>query len=305
MPFFYKPYKKLQPSLQEKIAKIYNIQARAIKKIHCILMQLVVTRIVFCKKRVLRFAPLSALMTVEAAVALPLFLTGVFTLLNVVHMLGTAQSVITAGARSIHRAGVHGYEEGFGTDDVLRGLILELGESDVDFSQIAGGMAGIDYWGTGFNGETGEIDASLSCRLKPVFNPMSVGAVKLSLSFHTRAFIGGKLLCDSGNQDGPDKKRVFVAENGVVYHSSRECAYIDLSLHGVMASSAETQRNAQGGKYYRCELCGTNGETSVLYITHTGNRYHCSSQCPGIRRTVYEMLLTPDCVLPPCSRCGG
>ena len=112
------------------------------------------------------------------------------------------------------------------------------------------------------------------------------------------------MLNSDSDEDDEAGTVVYVAQNGVVYHRSRECAYIDLSLHGINAAAVGELRNSQGGKYYPCELCGTAGELAVVYLTDTGNRYHCSSQCSGISRTVYEMILTPDCVLPPCSRCG-
>ena len=304
MPFFYKSYKKIQYSLQDRNDPIFKSNAQAVLKKCGTYIQSVVTGKAFCKKRVLRSAPLSGLMTVEAALALPVFLLAVLTLANVFHMLGVYPEMIMAAALSLHEAAVCGHDEDFGTDRLMTGLVMELGGSDTDFSRIAGGMAGIDYWGTNVDRETGEISVRLSCRLIPALQGMDIGAVPLTISMGTRAFIGGKLLTgDSGGQL-TGETTVYVAENGVVYHTSRECAHIDLSLHSVYASAVDGLRNSQGGKYYVCELCG--GKTpSVVYLTDTGNRYHCSSQCPGIRRTVYEMPLTGGCVLPPCSRCAG
>lgn len=304
MSFFYKSYTAIQHELQD-IYKQNQCKAQAMKKIVCMFKQLIVNGKAFCGKRALRFAPLSALMTVEAALVLPFFLIAVLTLLNLVHTIGVQQELLATAAVSVHEASVHGYAENFGTDDVLGGLVLDIGWSDVDFSHISGGMAGIDYWGTGYDGSTGEIDVRLSCAVKPVFGLFDTGNVKVSLSLRGRAFIGGKLLNDSPGQGENEGTIVYVAQNGVVYHRSRECAYIDLSLHGVGSSAVDSLRNSQGGKYYPCELCGDAGGSAVVYLTDTGNRYHCSSQCSGISRTVYEMVLTSDCVLPPCSRCGG
>ncbi len=305
MPFFYKPYKNVQCSLQDRENERFKSNAQAMIKKYGIFKQSVVIREAICKKRALRFAPLPALMTVEAAIVLPLFLIAVLTLANVFHMLGVCQEMITAAARSTHAASVHGHDENFGTDQLMSGLVLGLGGSDVDFSQISGGMAGIDYWGTDYDGESGEISVQLSCRLLPALRVFNIGTVPLTVSMRSRAFIGGKMLNESSDKKPSQGPVVFVAENGVVYHTSRTCAYIDLSLHGVYASSVESMRNSQGGKYYPCELCGSTGGSAVVYLTDTGNRYHCSSQCSGIRRSVYEMILTPDCVLPPCSRCAG
>ena len=88
----------------------------------------------FSVKKGTLFAPFSALMTVEAALVLPFFLIGVFTLLNIMHILGAGQSILTTAARSIHSSSVHGYKENFAVDDILTDLVLNMGKSDLDFS---------------------------------------------------------------------------------------------------------------------------------------------------------------------------
>ncbi len=306
MPFFYKSYNKKQRSLQDRNSVKSKAQAITnIKKYLYILLQPESSGKAFCKKRAFRFSSCSGLMTVEAGLILPFFLMAVLMLLNLFHVCGIYQELLAAGARSVHRCAVEGYDKDFGMDSILEKMVLQIGRSDADFSRISGGMAGIDYWGTGYDPDSGKIDAVLSCNVLPAFSLFSLGNIKVSFSLHSRAFIGGKMLSGSDDTAATDKKMVYVAENGVVYHSSRECAYIDLSLHGVMSGSLDGLRNTQGGKYYPCERCmeSEDGGGSVVYITDTGTRYHSSSQCPGLSRTVYEMELTLDCGLPPCHRC--
>lgn len=311
MPFFYKPYKNIQRSLQDRILSILKAQAIVIKKrfLNLILFILGSTRQnilgkIFCKKRAFRLASCPGIMTAEAAIAVPVFLWAAFALLEMVHMLGIHQELLTAMAGSSHISSVQGYDESFGTDQVLTQLVLQIGRSYVDFDRIRGGMAGIDYWGTGYDPENGDIFTKASCQLAPAFSMMGTGQVRVALTLHTRAFVGGKYLNGSSSSDDGDETVVYVAENGVVYHRSRECAYIDLSLHGVPFGQAASQRNAQGGRYYGCERCMGDEDPPVVYITDTGSRYHSTSQCGSLSRTVYEMVLTSDCVLPPCSRCG-
>ena len=306
MPFFYKSYNKKQRSLQDRNSVNFTAQAITnIQKYLSIFKQPESSGKVFCKKRAFRFSPCPGLMTVEAGIILPFFLMAVLMFLNMFHVCGIYQELLAATARGVHRCAVEGYNKDFGADDVLEKLVLQIGRSDTDFSRIAGGMAGIDYWGSGYDPDSGKIDAAVSCSIPPLFSMFDLGNVNVSFSLHSRAFIGGKMLSDSGDTAQTDKTIVYVAENGVVYHRSRDCAYIDLSLHGVMSGALEGIRNSQGGKYYPCERCaeGESAGQSVVYITDTGTRYHISSQCPGLSRTVYEMELTPDCDLPPCHRC--
>ncbi len=311
MPFFYKPHTKLQRSLQDRTLSDLKAQATVILK-----RFLVVTILngictfrniigkVFCKKRAFCFASFPGIMTVEAAVVVPVFLIAAFTLLDLVHMLGVHQEMLAAMAGSAHVSSVRGYDEDFGTDQVLAQLVIQLGRSSVDFDRIQGGMAGIDYWGTGFDEESGEIDINAACQVSSSFSLVNAGGVRLSLGLRTRAFVGEKLLTGQTSKADRDEKIVYVAENGIVYHNSRSCAYIDLSLHGVTLHQVSSERNSQGGRYYPCERCIDAQEPAVVYITDTGTRYHGTSQCPGLSRTVYEMALTEDCVLPACSRCG-
>lgn len=311
MPFFYKPHTKLQRSLQDRTRSDLKAQATVISKrflvaafsrSKCIYRNIIGK--VFCKKRAFRFASFPGIMTVEAAIAVPVFLIGAFTLLDLIHMLGVHQEMLSAMAGSAHISSVRGYDEDFAQDQVLTELVLRMGSSCVDFDRIQGGMAGIDYWGTDFDKENGDIHINASCQVSPSFSLVNKASLRLSLGLHTRAFVGGKLLTGQSSASDGDGRTVYVAENGVVYHNSRSCAYIDLSLHGVLLTQVSSQRNSQGGRYYPCERCMENRDTTVVYITDTGTRYHGTSQCPGLSRTVYEMTWTQDCILPACSRCG-
>lgn len=301
MPFFYKPYKKIQCTLQDRCINNNN-GAQAIRKTIYQINKII--RKALRKKRVLRSVSFSALMTVEAAVVLPLFLLAVFILLSVMHMLGIHLNLLTEAVQSIHKAAVYTYSDDYDLDRILMEFILGIGRSDVDFSHIDGGMAGIDYWGTDYDKETGEIKLCMTYKVNPVIDFFGINGTKMTVSLHSRAFVGGKWFGGNSTSYEDNETIVYVAQNGVVYHSSRECAYIDLSVHGVPATEISVLRNNQGGKYYSCELCSCTEDAPVVYVTDTGNRYHCSAKCSGISRDVYEMIWQPDCVLPPCSRCG-
>ena len=241
----------------------------------------------------------------EAAVILPLFLMAVLSLLNLIHMVGTGQSVFMAMARTAHCVSVYGYKEDFDENRIFAELIYELGSSDIDFDAIYLGMAGLNYQHTSYHKESGEITLSVKYGLKPLFSLFGTGTLNMQTTIHSRAFIGGKMLTDVGDSTQTEGETVYVAENGVVYHKDRECSYIDVSLNAASVSSVEGMRNSQGAKYYPCELCMSEGNAGgIVYVTNTGNRYHTSVNCSGLKRTVYEMEVTGECVLPACSRCG-
>lgn len=299
MSFFYKPYKsnKNQLSLQNN-----SEQARAHINNYFVTMS---TWKEFCKKRAFCSASLPGLMTVEAAVVLPLFLMAVLSLLNFTHMIGVNTAILTALANAVHPSAIYAYNVDFGEDKLYPQAVLQLGAADVNFKQIVGGMAGLNYQGTEYNQETGEITLTVSYGLKPVFSMFYPSKIRASNTVYSRGYIGGKLLTDSGGRTDQETFTVYVAENGVVYHKDRSCAYIDISFHAVNSSTVNDLRNTGGAKYYPCELClAHGGGDGVVYITDTGNRYHLASGCSGLKRTVYTMEITGECALPACSRCG-
>lgn len=97
---------------------------------------------------------------------------------------------------------------------------------------------------------------------------------------------------------------VYITENGTVYHTTRSCSHLTLSIETVLRSNLETMRNADGGRYYACERCG-GGDGMNVYVTGEGNRFHGSISCSGLRRSVRAVPFSEVGVLPACSRCGG
>ena len=105
--------------------------------------------------------------------------------------------------------------------------------------------------------------------------------------------------------DSADSDTVYVAANGVVYHKDRECTHLRLSVSEISLDNISDFRNQNGGKYYSCERCQADSMgTGTVYITKTGDRYHSSLGCSGLKRDVSTMSILEIGTLTPCSRCG-
>ena len=108
-------------------------------------------------------------------------------------------------------------------------------------------------------------------------------------------------------KSGDDDTIVYVTSTGTVYHRSRDCTYIRLSIQNVKYSDVGSKRNESGAKYYPCEKCfkkTTLGE--VVYITNTGTRYHNNINCSELKRTVHEVRLSDvKDTKRPCNKCGN
>lgn len=99
---------------------------------------------------------------------------------------------------------------------------------------------------------------------------------------------------------------LYYTEHGTVYHASRSCTHLDLSIRGITYAQAGSSRNKSGGKYYKCEKCeDTASGSSMVYITDYGNRYHNSLTCSGLKRSIYMIRKSKATDKRMCSKCGS
>lgn len=96
---------------------------------------------------------------------------------------------------------------------------------------------------------------------------------------------------------------VYVTEYGSVYHRNRECKHLSVSIKIVSSNDIESLRNSNMEKYTMCEICKGSG-TGILFITESGNKYHGSASCSGLKRNVKTVKLSEVEGMPACSGCG-
>lgn len=112
------------------------------------------------------------------------------------------------------------------------------------------------------------------------------------------------------NDDGLTKEGildeyVYVTITGKRYHRDIDCSYIKIIPSSIEAKSVGGLRNPSGGKYYPCERCHPKRE-GILFYTQDGDRYHSTTGCSSLRRTVNIMKLSEaeDNGYTPCSKCS-
>lgn len=111
----------------------------------------------------------------------------------------------------------------------------------------------------------------------------------------------------SMTSDGSGNDIVYIALNGRVYHTDRECTYLRTRIQSITVYQLESKRNESGGIYYPCESCCQLQSVSAdsnVYIASYGNRYHVQSTCPKLKRTVRAVHRSEIGNLPACSKCG-
>lgn len=98
---------------------------------------------------------------------------------------------------------------------------------------------------------------------------------------------------------------VYVTEYGEVYHMRRSCAYLDLSIQEISYGELNVKQNYKGNTYRRCELCSEEGMVlNNIYITNYGECYHYTITCSGLKRTIYQKLLSEVGGMPACAKCS-
>ncbi len=175
----------------------------------------------------------------------------------------------------------------------------QLKRQNCPLQYINHGIAGISLMQSDFSGNYVELKAVYRMRL-PV---AMLGNIQFQIVQEA------KCRKWTGYQTGQDEKEddgwLYYTEHGTVYHASRGCTYLDLSIRGVTYAQAAAARNKSGGKYHKCERCGNAGPGhGMVYITNYGDRYHSSLTCSGIKRSVYMIRKSEAVDKKMCSKCG-
>lgn len=100
-----------------------------------------------------------------------------------------------------------------------------------------------------------------------------------------------------------DEEYVYITESGTSYHRSRGCSHLKVKIRCVTKQMLESTRNNNGEKYKPCEKCARNS-SGLLFITEEGNKYHSSSACSGLKRTVKTVKLSEVGGRTPCKDCS-
>lgn len=261
-----------------------------------------------------------AVLTVETAVVLPFFVCFLVFLLYFFRILqiqaGVAQALQYAGRKTAAEynaqtgAGDAPESESAGEESMVStgiGLVKaelyfrrQMKKQQCPTQYIKNGMAGISLLQSDFSGNYVELKAIYKMKLP----------VGLLGNIQYRIVQGETCRKWTGYQPGQDTEEndtwLYYTEYGTVYHASRSCTHLDLSIRGVTYAQAGRSRNSSGGKYHACEKCGGSGaRQGMVYVTNYGDRYHSSLSCSGLKRSVYMIRKSKATEKRMCRKCGG
>lgn len=112
---------------------------------------------------------------------------------------------------------------------------------------------------------------------------------------------------DNARTDGMplEEELVYITPSGKVYHRSLSCTHIRLNILSIPQAAVDAARNEYGGKYKRCEICGKRSGSGAAYIAASGDKYHMSLACSGLKRNIITIPISKAGGRPACARCKG
>lgn len=231
----------------------------------------------------------------EATLILPIFIFAMLAVYQMGQCRLAESALYEAAAETAEYMAEYSY---IGTTNLL---IPELKFADYadDIQRIEkyiqGGIEGVDFFGTVMLDEDNYVILKVNYKVYISLPFLPKLNTERTFTIRQKAYIGD----DGGseNNDGhEDTQYVYITDNRDVYHNTRSCSHLRLTVQ-VSDMSSSTSNG-----YSKCEFCG-DGFGGTVYITDYGRRYHLNVSCSGLKRTIYRVKLSELEGMRGCSRC--
>lgn len=240
-------------------------------------------------------------MTVEAALALPVFLFAVLALINLMQVCRLQGMLNMSLQDSARMMGTYGYvmpgEEGNAEFLLGTGACILYAQSQLPDEIREAGT--VSFWKSTYQDHRIRLQADYRIRAGFLF---FLPEIRVTCRACVRVWEGDT---EQERSDGKGEEMVFLTEHGEVYHTSSSCSHLNVSISAAGKEKIETLRNETGEKYHACEKCVGDGVVGeLLYVTASGNRYHNSLTCSGLKRSISLVKKSEAAGYPPCSSCS-
>lgn len=238
--------------------------------------------------------------TLEAAVVVSFFFLGIICLTYLFELM-VLQTTIANGLHAVGKElAVEAYANPiFTPSQVKKKLVEQIGSKQMEKSMIVGGTTGLDCSESKKYGGTSIMELSVMYRVEIPILMFRIPILRQEETLRIKGWTGYE-----GNGGASNKEdTVYITEHGLVYHTDRDCTYLDLSVKAVNQEKVHDLRNQSGGRYYACRYCGGKSEKQLVYITAYGTRYHSTLDCSRIKRQVYEIPRKQAYGIGGCSKC--
>lgn len=267
---------------------------------------------IFCKK-------ISAAMTVEASLLLPLFLFCFLNLCSLMEMMRLHGNMEFAVYNVGKQFGCYGTVLS-GTVGTIENKLLEelgdfaitgtyvkskivnyLGQEYLEQSPLVGGSSGLQLWESNLFTDDDCYDIIVTYKVEAPYPLVGPRSFRMANRYYGHLWNGYQI----PGTEQEEENVVYITETGEVYHTNRSCTHLLLSVKCVSIREAEQSHNQSGERYTTCELCGKFPLEEVVYITKEGNSIHHIKECSGLKRTVRTIKESEATAYRPCSRCSS
>lgn len=194
----------------------------------------------------------------------------------------------------------HGFSSDYALGQIKKGIGVEW----LNRSCIRGGADGLSLLSDSLISDNQMVDMVLRYQVKIPYLPGDIVSLLCVQRVRIRTFTGFMPSGGEGEGEEASEQLVYVTETGSVYHTSKYCTHLNLSIKATDYANLDSMRNSSGGKYYACERCGGVSENSnTVYVTTYGDRYHGSTDCQGLKRRFQEIPISEVEGRKQCKKC--
>lgn len=232
--------------------------------------------------------------TVEATLILPLFIFGMLMIYHMIQCRLTENIIYDAAVETAEYIALLGYlnEDGIYMPELYFSGYVD--DEDKVKKYVTGGLAGIDFFGSRYDMDDGYFTLNVNYTLKVGAPFMPDVNKSKNITITGRFYVGNTE--ENADKASGDEVYVYITDNMEVYHSTRLCSHLNLTI-----KIADIEDALKQG-YEPCEYCGGKAEEKVL-VTDSGNKYHAFAGCSGLKRTIYKVKLSETGGVPACTRC--
>ena len=264
---------------------------------------------------------MSGSMTVEAAIVLPLFIFFFLNLGCAIEMMrlhGNLQLALwnTGNTMSVYGHVLDGIFDGSQKESVkspmtevvgvvfnstyVKEQIIEYLDADyLAASPLRNGTDSLLFLESNVREQADIFEIVMTYSVAPLLDVSGIRPFRMANRYYGHIWNGYAIPVESSFRE----PAAYITQTGEVYHLDRYCTHLKLSIKQIGMGEIHTVRNEAGECYEACEICCEGMNVGYVYIAQQGECYHYMLECPGLKRTVYEIPLSGTGAYRPCTRC--
>lgn len=251
-------------------------------------------------------------LTVEASLALPLFLFAMYLLILPMRMMDSARRMqeiceeicrdAAEGSYLLHlkdeKPSAHASLPSYLSEHTLSNLAVAMAKHEIKDSDIQNLHAVKTY----HPDDPQLIILKMEYDYRLPFSVIGMQSVHQTVQASRRAWVGASLK-ENDTGDSEEDETVYIGQNSTRYHSSLHCHYLSNDLTEVSFAHISEKRNSGGGTYHACPRCATSVSGGLVYIMPSGTAYHADPSCSAICSYARAVKKSMVAHLGPCHHC--